>query len=141
MGSKYFNGGRSIILQKFSNLLEEISYPSDKKSSWHIQGRLKQSNQIFKFDVRNMFELNSSETGKYINLGSQAEKVVFEFEDEWVILDMKEFNNYINKNKLKKVHLKVLLSKLDWSIIIPKQKNRINLPTIIIELTRTIFAL
>jgi|TARA_Y100000114_G_scaffold156145_1_gene182311 hypothetical protein len=117
--------GRSIILQKFSNLLEEISYPSDKKSSWHIQGRLKQSNQIFKFDVRNMFELNSSETGKYINLGSQAEKVVFEFEDEWVILDMKEFNNYINKNKLKKVHLKVLLSKLDWSIIIPKQKNEL----------------
>tara|TARA_R100000697_G_scaffold103472_1_gene116608 strand:+ start:152 stop:508 length:357 start_codon:yes stop_codon:yes gene_type:complete len=117
--------GRSIILQKFSNLLEEISYPSDKKSSWHIQGRLKQSNQIFKFDVRNMFELNSSETGKYINLGSQAEKVVFEFEDQWVILDMKEFHNYINKNKLKKVHLKVLLSKLDWSIIIPKQKNEL----------------
>ena len=113
------------IIQNFSNFLEEISYPSDKKLSWHIQGRLKKSNQIFKFDVRNMFKLNSNESGKYINLGSQADKVVFEFENQWVILDMKEFNNYINKNKVKKVYLNDLLSKLDWSIILPKEKNEL----------------
>jgi|TARA_R100001163_G_C5063018_1_gene200209 hypothetical protein len=113
------------IIQNFSNFLEEISYPSDKELSWHIQGRLKKSNQIFKFDVRNMFKLNSNESGKYINLGSQADKVVFEFENQWVILDMKEFNNYINKNKVKKVYLNDLLSKLDWSIILPKEKNEL----------------
>jgi oligoribonuclease NrnB/cAMP/cGMP phosphodiesterase (DHH superfamily) len=111
---------RIKIVEDFSKYLEEISYPPDKKSSWQISGRLRKSNQIFKFDVRDMFKLNLNQQGKYINLKSRANKVVFESPTTWIILDMDEFNSYIKKTKLQKVHLEDLLSKFDWSIIVSK---------------------
>jgi len=119
--SRYLNvDSRIKIVEDFSKYLEEISYPPDKKSSWQISGRLRKSNQIFKFDVRDMFKLNLNQQGKYINLKSRANKVVFESPTTWIILDMDEFNSYIKKTKLQKVHLEDLLSKFDWSIIVSK---------------------
>jgi hypothetical protein len=112
---------RIKIVEDFSKYLEEISYPQDKKSSWQISGRLRNSNQIFKFDVRDMFKLNLDQQGKYINLKSRAHKVVFEFPTQWVILDTDEFTAYIKKTKLQKVYLDDLLSKFDWSSIVVKE--------------------
>ena len=48
--------------------------------------------------------------------------MVFEFKDKWVILDVEELNKYIEKNKKKDLQLKDLISKLEWNIILLKDK-------------------
>jgi hypothetical protein len=54
-------------------------------------------------------------------LDSKADKMVLEMEDKWVILDLEELHKYIKKNKLKKVYVNDLISKLEWTIFIPKK--------------------
>ena len=108
------------IVENFSKYLTNISYPTNSNSTWHISGRLKQSNQIFKFDVRDVFKIDLNQNGKYIYLKSRADKVVFELDKTWVILDMEEFTTYARDFKINKIHLNSLLSNLDWSIIIRK---------------------
>jgi len=114
-------GSAIKIVEKFSKYLTNISYPTNSNSTWHISGRLKQSNQIFKFDVRDMFKIDLNQNGKYIPLKSRADKIVFELDKTWVILDMEEFNTYIKKTKFRKVYLNDLLSKFDWSSILMKE--------------------
>jgi hypothetical protein len=51
-------------------------------------------------------------------LDSKADKMVLEMENKWVILDLEELHQYIKKNKLKKVYVNDLISKLEWTIFI-----------------------
>jgi hypothetical protein len=46
--------------------------------------------------------------------------MVFEFKDKFIIVDLPELHRYIKENKLQKVYLQDLISKLDWNIILPK---------------------
>jgi hypothetical protein len=46
--------------------------------------------------------------------------MVLEMEDKWVILDLEELHQYIKKNKLKKVYVNDLISKLEWTIFLAK---------------------
>jgi hypothetical protein len=54
--------------------------------------------------------------------GQKADKMVLEMEDKWVILDLEELHQYIKKNKLTKVYVNDLISKLEWTIFIPKNE-------------------
>jgi hypothetical protein len=108
------------ILNNFSKYLTSIEYPK-QKTSWNIAGIIKGQNAFYKFDVRDMFALPDGTTAQKGRIDSKANKMVLEIDDKWVILDLEELHQYIKKNKLKKVYVNDLLSKLEWTIFIPKK--------------------
>lgn len=112
------------IEEKFSKNLKDVFWPTEdqiKNEMWNVGGILKkQSNQIFKFDVRNMSQLENNLLGKYGNTQSKADKFVFETVNKWIILDLEELHNYINNNKLHVVHLNNLINDLNWNMYIDK---------------------
>ena len=107
------------ILERFKKHLNSIEYP-DKKSSWNIAGILKDKNSFHKFDVRGVKKISENKAYKTGHLNTEADKMVFELQDKWVILDIEELHEYIKENKLKDMNLQSLLSKLEWNIILPK---------------------
>ena len=107
------------IVDRFSKYLENIEYP-ERIFSWNIAGIIKGKNAFYKFDVRDMFKMSDGELGKRGKTNSKADKMVFEAKEQWIIIDMEELINYIKENKLKKVYLEDLISKLEWNIILPK---------------------
>ena len=107
------------ILNKFSNYLTAIEYPKEK-TSWNIAGMIKGSNAFYRFDVREMFEMPSGASAQSGHLNSKAEKMVLEDKKEWLIFDLEELHKYIKKNKLKKVYVNDLISKLEWTIFLNK---------------------
>jgi len=105
-----------VIVKEFSKYIESIEYPKSK-TSWNIAGIIKGQNAFYKFDVRDMFSIN----GEMVQSGrtdSKADKMVLKIKDQWVILDLEELNKYIKKNKIKKVYLNELISKLEWTIFL-----------------------
>ena len=113
------------IETKFSIHLHNIIWPTEEQKNtehWNVSGVLKKnSNQEFKFDVRPMFQMPNNQLGKKASTASKADKIVFETDKEWVIIDVIELNTYIKKHKLKIVQLEDLISKLEWNIILPKK--------------------
>ena len=107
------------ILERFSNYLTTIEYPKEK-TSWNIAGIIKGQNAFYKFDVRDMFALPNGTPAQKGRLDSKADKMVLEIKNKWVILDLEELHQYIKKNKLKKVYVNDLISKLQWTINLKK---------------------
>jgi hypothetical protein len=108
-----------VIVDKFAKYLSSIEYPK-QKTSWNIAGIIKGQNAFYKFDVRDMFALPNGTPAQKGRLDSKADKMVLEMEDKWVILDLEELHQYIKKNKLKKVYVNDLISKLEWTIFLAK---------------------
>jgi hypothetical protein len=108
-----------MIVEKFSKYLENIEYPK-LKTSWNIAGIIKGQNAFYKFDVRDMFALPDGTPAQKGRLDSKADKMVLEMEDQWIILDLEELHQYIKKNKLTKVYVNDLISKLEWTIFLAK---------------------
>lgn len=104
---------------KFKDKLENIEYPS-KKESWNIAGIIKGQNRFYKFDTKPIQKTKEGEIGKYGSFNTKANKMVFESESNWIIVDVEELHQYLKEKKLKKVYLQDLISKLDWNIILPK---------------------
>ena len=113
------------IETRFSIHLCNVIWPTKdqkNKEHWNVSGVLKKnSNQEFKFDVRPMFQMPDNQLGKKATTTSKADKIVFETDKDWVIIDVLELNTYIKKHKLKTVQLENLISKLEWNIILPKK--------------------
>jgi len=113
-----------FIKERFSTLLNEVVWPSEqqeKEELWNVSGILKKnSNQHLKFDVRSMFKLSNEQVGKKGKTTSKADKIVFETDKEWVIVDIPEFHEYIKKQQLKVIQFEDLLTKLEWNIYISK---------------------
>jgi len=107
------------IIDKFSNYLTAIEYPK-AKTSWNIAGIIKGQNAFYKFDVKDMFKLPNGTPAQKGRLDSKADKMVLETDDKWVILDLEELHQYIKKNKLTKVYVNDLISKLEWTIFLAK---------------------
>jgi hypothetical protein len=110
------------IEERFAEqLLDNIVWPTSTQS-WNVEGIIKnRSNESYKFDVRPMIQLPDGQVGKKGNTSSNANKIVLEFERDWVIIDVKELHQYIKDQKLKIIQVDDLLNKLDWNIIIPKK--------------------
>ena len=108
-----------MILKRFSKNLLNIEYPKEK-TSWNIAGIIKGQNAFYKFDVRGMIPEPNNRAYKTGHLNTQAEKMVFEFKDRWIILDLKELNGYVKKNQLKDLELNDLIRELEWTIFLPK---------------------
>ena len=107
------------IIERFSKYLTAIEYPQGR-TSWNIGGILKDKNAFYKFDVRDMFKLEDGTAAQTGRTDTKADKIVLEFADRWVILDVEELNKYVISNKLKKVYLDKVIANLDWNIILSK---------------------
>ena len=107
------------IVKRFSKYLTGIEYPKEK-TSWNIAGIIKGKNAYYRFDVRNMFEMPNGEQAQSGRLDSQAQKLVLEGEDNWLILDLEELHEYIRRENKSKVYVNDLISDLEWTIFIAK---------------------
>ena len=107
------------IVKRFSKYLESIEYP-ESKTSWNIAGIIKGQNAFYKFDVRDMFKLDTKEFAQNFKTNTKADKMVLEMQNQWVVLDLEELIKYGKKNKLTKVYLNDILPKLEWTIFINK---------------------
>ena len=112
------------IETKFSIHLNNIIWPTETQKNnehWNVSGVLKKnSNQEFKFDVRPMFQMPNNQLGKKGTTSSKADKIVFETDKEWVIIDVPELHEYVRKQSLTVVQFEDLLNKLEWNIHISK---------------------
>ena len=112
------------IEDKFSINLDNVIWPTEKQKNtehWNIAGMLKKnSNQEFKFDVRPMFQMPNNQLGKKGTTASKADKMVFEADNTWIIVDILELHKYIKNQQSKVIQLEDLLNKLEWNIYISK---------------------
>ena len=92
-----------------------------ENSSYQVEGLLKQSNQYYKFDIRYLNDFPENKKGKLINSKSQADKVLFEDDKHWILVDTQELIKYMKISDLKQINLEQLLSNIDWNIILPKK--------------------
>ena len=89
-----------------------------QKELWDVEGVLKKRfNRSYKFDLRPL--KNHAKNGSF---KTKADKIVFNFKDQYIIIDVEKLHDYIKQNKLKDIQLEELISKLDWNIILPKEK-------------------
>ena len=92
-----------------------------ENNQWQVSGILDRiSNEYLKFDIRFLNDFNDKK-GKLINSKSQADKVLFEDDENWILVDTQEFIKYMKISDLKQIHLEQLLSNIDWNIILPKK--------------------
>jgi hypothetical protein len=112
------------IETRFSIHLNNIIWPTEIQKNteqWNVSGVLKKnSNQEFKFDVRPMFQMSNNQLGKKGTTASKADKIVFETDKDWVIIDVPELHEYVKNQSLKVVQFEDLLNKLEWNICISK---------------------
>jgi hypothetical protein len=91
-----------------------------KNNNYQVEGLLKDSNQYYKFDIRYLNDFNDKK-GKLINSKSQADKVLFEDDKNWILVDTQELIKYMKENSLKEVKLEELINNIDWNILLPKK--------------------
>ena len=92
-----------------------------ESNSYQVEGLLKQSNQYYKFDIRYLNDFSKDKKGKLINSKSQADKVLFEDAQNWILVDTQELIKYMRISDLKQINLEQLLSNIDWNIVLPKK--------------------
>lgn len=93
----------------------------NNSDEWQVEGIIeKLSNQYLKFDIRFLKDF-SNKQGKLINYNSKADKVLFENDKEWILIDTQELIKYVKISNLKEIKVDDLLSNIDWNIILPKK--------------------
>jgi len=100
----------------FVEKLKEVKYPSNtqrQKELWDVEGIL--HNQPFKFDLRPL--KNNAKNGSF---KTKADKMVFDINDEYIVVDVEELHQHLNSKQTKIVYLNDLILDLDWNIIITK---------------------
>jgi len=107
------------ILKRFERNLTTVEHP-ETKTTWNVAGILKNQNAFYRFDVRDMFLLPEGDFAQKGKTNTQAQKMVLEFKDKWLIIDIEELHKCLKKNKVTKVYTDKLLDELDWNIIIKK---------------------
>lgn len=108
------------IVERFSDHLIQVEYPP-KPEYWNVAGILKnKSNQYLKFDVREMFKLPEGLLAKKGYTTTKADKMVFETQKEWIILDVSEIHKYLKKHRRRVIYLDNLIDRLEWSMYLPK---------------------
>ena len=89
-------------------------------NGYQVEGLLKQSNQYLKFNIRFLSDFNDKK-GKLIDSKSQADKVLFEDDKNWILVDTQELIKHMKQHSLKEVKLEELIKSIDWNIILPKE--------------------
>ena len=109
-------------MKKFIELLSDPILATSKqreKEIWDVEGRLKNANQPFKFDIRPLKQVdNKAEKIGYFK--SKSDKMVFETINQWVIFDTEELNKYVKSTDKRDFNIDELLDNLSWNLIIDK---------------------
>ena len=105
---------------EFANqYLSNVKWNDDDQ--WQVEGIIeKLSNQYLKFDIRFLNDFNDKK-GKLINSKSQADKVLFEDDKNWILVDTQELIKHMKEFNLKEVKLEELIKSIEWNIILPKK--------------------
>lgn len=86
---------------------------------WDVEGRLKNGNSTFKFDIRPIKPVdNRFEKIGFFN--TKADKIVFEEHDKWIIFDTEELHEYIKSSDKRDFNTEELLKDLSWNFIMEK---------------------
>ena len=111
---------------KFIDQLDNISYATKKQIQeeyWHIEGIVRnRTNQKFKFDLSPIVKFQKDDYGKIGHFNSKADKIVFDFKDNWILIDTEEIVNYIKEKQIRDLNLDHLLKEFSWNIVLQKQK-------------------
>ena len=98
-------------MKSFIKYLTDINYATDQQKLneiWDVKGRLKNGNQIFKFDIRPLNSIdNRLEKIGFFN--TKADKIVFEDTNQWIIFDTEELHKYIKAKNKKDFNIQELL--------------------------------
>lgn len=109
-------------MNDFMDYLIDVKHATPQESKnelWNVQGILKnRSNEVYKFDTRPIIKQPNGEIGKKGTTKTKAQKMVFKTKLNYIVVDIEELHSYIQKNKIKKVHVEDLLKDLEWNIII-----------------------
>ena len=103
----------------FKDFLTNIKYPS-KKESWDIAGVIIGKNGFHRFDTRSLEKTKDNQVGKYGSFNTEADKIVYDIKNQFIVVDTEELHQYLKDNNTKVVNLEQLISSLEWNIILPK---------------------
>ena len=99
--------------------LSNVKWNDDDQ--WQVEGNIERlSNQYLKFDIRFLKDFNDKK-GKLINSKSKADKVLFEDDINWILIDTQELIKHMKAYSLKEVKLEELIKSIEWNIILPKK--------------------
>ena len=108
------------MVKDFTKLLKNKNYPK-RKCSWHVEGILhKKTNKSYKFDLSPIRKFTDVSEGKEGFFKTKADKTVFDFNKQWVILDNEELHEFLKERNIKDIALEELIKTLTWNIIINK---------------------
>ena len=97
--------------------LQDVTWANEqqvKKELWHVSGIIfNRSNEKLKFDI-------DFKNRKCVKSNTKSNKILFDYQNQWVLVDTKEFIYFMKKNTINTVELDSLLDKLDWNITLPK---------------------
>jgi hypothetical protein len=92
-----------------------------ENDQWQVSGILNRlSNEYLKFDIRFLKDFNDKK-GKLINSKSNADKVLFEDDENWILVDTQELIKHMKEHSLREIKLEELIKSIDWNIILPKK--------------------
>lgn len=101
--------------------LTNIEWNNNKNEEWQVKGLLKNRlNEYLRFDIRYLNDYPNDKKGKLINDNSNSDKILFENEKDWILVDTKELIDYMRKYKFKEIKIEEIINKLNWNIIIKK---------------------
>ena len=84
---------------------------------WQVSGFINKSNlsnQLLHIDIRKHKDF------KNIKLNTKADRILFDNEIKWILIDTEELMNYVKQNNIINVPLHDLISRLDWNITLSK---------------------
>ena len=104
-------------MDKFVNkYLEDVKWNQNFSQGWNVSGVLKNRlNENLKYDLRPV-----KNDMKEMSYDSKADKIVFDIDEKYYIVDFKELSNFVKENRIKKIHINKVIKDLDWNIILSK---------------------
>lgn len=91
-----------------------------KQKHYDVIGRLRgRSNKIEKFSVK-LYDQKNDALSRSLSSKSNADRMVFAFNEYWIILDVNEIKKFSRLNKKTKLSFADLYEKTDWIIKIKR---------------------
>jgi len=88
---------------------------------WQVSGTIDRiSNEYLKFDISFLKDFTGKK-GKLISSTSKADKILFEDNKNWILVDTQELIKHMKAHSLKEVKLEELIKNIDWNIILLKK--------------------
>jgi hypothetical protein len=104
--------------------LISIKYPTQTQKNtehWDVEGVLKNRlNENLRFDLTPMLNNEDGSKSKKFSHNSKADKIVYDYNDKFYIVDANELRSFSDKNRKRILNLENLLNELEWNIILIK---------------------